>query len=73
MYKEDFFSLVDNICGLPPSTIIGNESLADFEHIDSLAMLGLIAMLDSKFDLQIKPDDIKAVGTINDLYAKISE
>jgi acyl carrier protein len=72
MEKEEFYLLIDDICDLEEGTIKGDESLQISEFFGSLAMLGLMAMLDKKFNLNINTDDIRKIGTINNLFLKVS-
>lgn len=73
MDRKDFYLLIDDICDQDPGQIKGGESLSDTTIVDSLTMLGLIAMLDSNFKIQLKPDQIQAIGTVDDLFDKINE
>lgn len=71
MKKEEFYLLIDDICGLKARTIVGDELLDDSNLFDSLAMLGLIAMFDKKFNLNFGIDEIREVGTVHDLFVRV--
>lgn len=72
MEKKDFYLSIDNICDLDEGTIKGDELLEDSDFFDSLAMLGLIAMLDKKFNLSMNTDKLRKIGSVNDLFAVVS-
>ena len=72
MIKKNFYLLIDDICESPPGTIIGTESLKDGALFSSLAMLGLIAMLDKNFNIHLNTDDLREIDTVNNLFIKIS-
>nr|WP_321451527.1 acyl carrier protein [uncultured Carboxylicivirga sp.] len=40
---------------------------------DSVARLVLISLVDEKFQMQIKADDFKSIGTLDDLMALIGK
>ena len=73
MEKKDFYLLIDDICDLNKGTITGEELLQNPNFFDSLGMLGLIAMLDKKFNVHLNTDDIRKIGTVNDLFANVSK
>ncbi|HLD17199.1 MAG TPA: phosphopantetheine-binding protein [Coxiellaceae bacterium] len=68
MTKNDFYKALDEVFSLASGTITGKELLSDSNLVDSLSMLGLLLMLDKKFNLQMSPDEIKAIGTIEELF-----
>lgn len=52
---------VDSSCLMP-------ETLLDtFEEWDSLAIMGVVAMLDKHFDVQLKAEDIASLKTVGDI------
>ena len=73
MDKKEFYSLIDEICELEQCTIKGNESLHDSGLMDSIAMLGLIAMLDRKFNVNLNTDELKQIGSIEHLFDYVSK
>lgn len=73
MEKKDFYLLIDDICDLDEGTIKGDESLEESGLFDSLALLGLIAMLDKKFDQKLSTDEILKLGTVDDLFSQVSK
>jgi len=71
MEKKEFYSKMDEIFELDTGTITGTESLSDNLLINSLSMLGLILVLDKYFGIQMKPDEIIKMDTINALFHRI--
>ncbi len=68
MDKKNFYKMLDETFELNQGTIKGHESLSDGFLIDSLSMLGLIALLDKQFGIQIGPKQIVQTGTVDDLF-----
>lgn len=73
MEKSIFYKKMDEIFDLEDGAITGLESLSDEGGIlDSISMLGLISMLDKYFQLRISPNELKNIGTVDDLYQMIN-
>ncbi len=70
MGKKEFYLLIDEMCEVDDGTFDGSESLVDQEIFDSMAMLGLIALLDEEFSFRIAADELVEAGTLEDLYNK---
>ena len=63
--------LIDEICDIDPGTISDNDALNNTTLFDSLAVLGLIAMLDKKFGLSFNMGDLSKYDTVGDLFNEI--
>ncbi|HVV69176.1 MAG TPA: phosphopantetheine-binding protein [Patescibacteria group bacterium] len=73
MNKTHFLFKIEEICELPANTLKGEEDLVGSTLIDSLSLLGLIAMLDKNFGLNLTLSEMLSIGTVNNLYFKVSE
>ncbi|MBP8959650.1 MAG: acyl carrier protein [Bacteroidales bacterium] len=51
-----------------PDTIKPEARLRDIEGYSSLIALSIIAMVDEKYDVKLKGDDIRRSDTIEDLF-----
>ena len=72
MDKKQFLQLVEEVCELDNNVLTGEDNLANEEIFDSIAILGLISLLDEKYGLEISVDEIMSAKTIDDLYRKVS-
>ena len=66
MDKKAFLDELANI--LDVADIKDSDVLIDFESWDSLSVLSVIAMADSKFGFTLALPDIKSVETVCDLW-----
>ena len=53
------------------SEIQASTVFHDLDEYSSLIALSIIAMVDEEFDVTIKGDDMRASGTVEDLYNKV--
>lgn len=67
MKKSDYFLLLDEMLESDPGTIKSGMLLADIPNWDSLAVMGLIALLDEKFAISVPATQINACRTVDDL------
>ena len=65
--RKEFLSQLDEILGLRPGTLRGDEKLEDLENWDSTALVSLVALADSHNNVQISPEQIVGCSTIADL------
>ncbi len=72
MNKEEFFVLVNATLELDSHEISGDDRLDNKELIDSLAILGLMAMLDAKFNIEISTDRLLNIESFDALYRYVS-
>lgn len=71
MNKKEFMLLLDEICDVDFGTVREGDHLNNTILFDSLAMLGLIAMLDKKFGFSVNMDEIGKIDTVGNLFNKI--
>jgi acyl carrier protein len=64
---NDFCTKIAEI--LDVETVTGNDVLGDFQEWDSLSVLSTIAMLDSKYGVNVTAMDLKDVRTVADLWS----
>ena len=69
--NEFLFQLVDVFEEADPSTIIPEADFRELEGYSSLTALSLIAMVDEKYNVKIKGEDIRNSKTITDLFKVI--
>lgn len=69
MTKSNFFLLLDEMLELDPGTIQSGQTLADIPKWDSLAIMGLIAMLDEQFGISVPATKINECRTVDDIAA----
>lgn len=50
------------------SVFTAETKFRDLDEWSSLIALSIIAMVDEEYDITLKGDDIRAAGTIEDLY-----
>jgi len=65
MDKPEFYQRLAEILDL--DEVKPGNALGDFETWDSLAILSVLAMVDSKYGVSIKADEIRSVVTTGDL------
>lgn len=67
MKREDFLLQMDEILGLQPGTLRGNEKLEDLENWDSTALISLIALAETSNNVSIAPEEVVDCSTVADL------
>ena len=65
MDKPEFYQRLAEILDL--EEVKPENALGDFETWDSLAILSVLAMVDSKYGVSIKADEIRSVVTAADV------
>ena len=50
-------------------SLSGNTVYRSLEHWDSLAVLTVIAMVDTEYDLRLKAKELKQIETLSELHA----
>jgi acyl carrier protein len=65
--REEFLLEIDEILGLRPGTLRGNESLEDLPNWDSVTLIALISMAELTSDIHISPNEILECSTVADL------
>jgi acyl carrier protein len=67
MKRSEFLNLLDDVIEAEHGTVTGSERLIDIPKWDSLAVLSLIAAVDSNFRIQLSADSLAACQTVADL------
>ncbi len=67
MTRIAFLSEVDEILGLHPGTLQGNEKLEELQNWDSTALIGVIVLAESASERHISPDQVVKCTTVSDL------
>jgi len=69
MDKPEFYQRLAEI--LDVEEVKPENTLKDFEGWDSLAVLSLLAMADSKYGASVKAEEVRAAVTASDLAALV--
>ena len=67
MTRAEFLIEMDELLGLRPGTLRGDEKLEELQNWDSTALIGLIVLAESANDAHISPDQIIGSSTVADL------
>ena len=70
---EEKMKLIAKAIEIDPSRLARDTLLDSLEEWDSLAIMGVVAMLDKHFDVQLKADDIAGLKTINHILKHTGE
>ena len=64
MNKTQVLLLLDDLLEVSPGTLKGNESIQDW---DSIAIIGLIALADERFNKSVSTNQLQTAKTVNDV------
>lgn len=67
MNRQEFLKQLDEILGLKPGTLRGDEKLEDLKNWDSTALISLIVVAESNNNVPIAPDQVVGCSTVADL------
>jgi acyl carrier protein len=67
MTREQFLLAMDDILGLCPGTIRGNENLEELQNWDSTALISLVVLAEQSHYAHITPDQVVGCSTVADL------
>ena len=67
MTRREFLLQMDEILGLKPGTLRGDEKLGDLKNWDSTALISLITLADANNSASIAPDQVVDCSTVADL------
>lgn len=67
MSRKEFLLQIDEILGLNPGTLRGDERLEDLKNWDSTALISLIVVAEANNDVPIAPDQVVGCSTVADL------
>lgn len=65
--RDEFLLQMDEILGLRPGTLRGDEKLEDLESWDSTALISLIILAESNNNVHISPDQVVGCSSVADL------
>jgi len=65
--RDEFLLQMDEILGLRPGTLRGDEKLQDLKNWDSTALISLIVLADTTNSVPITPDQVVDCSTVADL------
>lgn len=69
MNRNAFLLEIDEILGLDPGTLKGNEKLEELQNWDSTALIGVMVLAESASDRHISPDQVVNCSTVADLLS----
>ncbi|MDA8139142.1 MAG: acyl carrier protein [Desulfobacteraceae bacterium] len=72
MHKSEFLMLLDEIIEAAPGTIQETDLLSDVDGWDSMAVMGLIAVVDETFGIMLVPEKIAASKTVRDILSLLN-
>ncbi|MGB7437322.1 MAG: hypothetical protein WBR26_00160 [Candidatus Acidiferrum sp.] len=65
--RKEFLLQMDEILGLNPGTLRGDERLEDLKNWDSTALISLIVVAEDNNNVPIAPDQVVGCSTVADL------
>jgi len=65
--RQQFLVELDEVLGLRPGTLRGDERLDELPNWDSTALIVLIAMAESTNNIRISPEQVVGCSTVADL------
>lgn len=71
MDRKQLLNIVEESLELDADELTGEESLADMEEWDSMAVISLIALVDETFEITLEPEQIMESETVNDIIKLI--
>ena len=73
--RDEFLLEMDEILGLRPGTLRGDEQLEELQNWDSTALIGLIVLAESMNDVHISPEQVISCTSVADLLqlAKVED
>ena len=66
-------NLEDSVDGIAPGSLAPDTVLDSLAVWDSLALLSVLAMMDTEFDRQVTGSDVKACKTVEDLHRLLAD
>ncbi len=72
MTHDEFLAEIEEILGLGPGTLNGQEKLEDLENWDSTALVSLIAVAESLSSEEITLEQVASCATVADLARLVS-
>ena len=72
MTKTDFYEELYELL-LTQDPILATTNLQELEEFDSLAIMGLVAIIDENFSMTVSGKKLSKVATVNDLMTLIGD
>ena len=70
---EEKLTLIADALDAEKELITPEKTLEELEEWDSMGVIAVISMLDKKYKVQLKADQIKALKTVNDILEYMQE
>ena len=70
---EEKLTLIADALDAEKELITPEKTLEELEEWDSMGVIAVISMLDKKYNVQLKADQIKALKTVNDILEYMQE
>jgi len=67
MSRQEFLLQMDEILGLNPGTLRGDEKLENLKNWDSTALISLLVVAEANNNVPIAPDQVVGCSTVADL------
>ena len=67
MNRTEFLLQMDEILGLKPGTLKGDEKLDELQNWDSTSLVSLIGLAESSNSVEISPEQVVGCSTVSDL------
>jgi len=67
MTRDEFLLEMDEILGLRPGSLHGDEKLDELQNWDSTALIELIVLAETANDVEISPEQVVGCATVGDL------
>lgn len=67
MTRNEFLLEIDEILGLQPGTLRGDEKLEELKDWDSTALINAVVLAEESSDKRITPDQVISCSTVADL------
>lgn len=64
--RSELLLEIDEVLGLPPGTLRGDEKLEELDNWDSTSLIVLIALAGTNSDLPISPEEVLSCSTVAD-------
>jgi hypothetical protein len=67
MTRSEFLLEIDDILGLPPGTLRGNEKLDELQNWDSTSLISLISLAETNNGVSLSLQGVVDCSTVGDL------
>jgi len=67
MTRSEFLLEIDDILGLPPGTLRGNEKLDELQNWDSTSLISLISLAETNNGVSLSLQRVVDCSTVGDL------